>query len=124
MYKNNYILITVSALVLCFSIVSKVHAQTASSTLPDNVTVSSSPESYKVVITDKPGFTTEVSTTCENGQCTNTATSTPLNQAQIAKINDDMKAQEAAFEKLMQQQEAFFQAQNQYFQSLWNTMIF
>ena len=111
-------------LLVLFFISSRVEAQTTNTALPDNVKIYATPGNYQVVITDKPGFETSVQTTCNNGQCTNSATATPLTPEQIKKMQDAEKAQEQQLEKLFQQQEAFFQAQQQYFQNFWNTMSF
>jgi hypothetical protein len=122
MFKNKvYAYSFIGVLILCFMLVSRANIQ-AADTLPDNVKISSTPNSYQVFITDKPGYNTQVTTTCTNGQCTNSATSTPITQAEIQKMQDEASAQQTALERLFAQQEALFQAQEQYFQSFWNTV--
>jgi hypothetical protein len=105
--------------------VSLVGAESIGS-LPDNVKITSSPDglSTTVVMTSKPGFTTNVKTNCVNGKCTHTATSTALTNTDIKKMQDDIKKQQEAMNKFWKMQNEMFKQQQQMFKDLWGVNLF
>ena len=96
------------------------------STLPDNVSITNSPDgsSTTVVINDKPGYITNVSTSCINGKCTNSATSTAMTEADINNMKNNMIKQQEVINAFFAQQEEFFKAQEKLWQSMWGTNFF
>ncbi len=117
----NLIIVTGLILFLLVSIGIEVNAASVNSDLPDNVKITTSPDgsTTTVIINSKPGFTTNVQTICENGKCTNSATSTALTKADIQKMQDGIKKEQESMEKFWKMQDEFFRQQQKIFQDIW-----
>lgn len=120
MFKNkisNLIIFTFTAFILFFSSLSLVKAD---SSLPDNVTITTSPDgsSTTIVVNSKPGFKTSVQTNCVNGKCTHNTTSVAITNADIKKAEDNLKKQQEAMEKFWKAQEELFKQQQKMFDDL------
>ena len=129
MKKNkiiSFIVFTSLLFVLSLCIASIAKAQSIDQTIPDNVKISTSPDgsSTTVVINSKPGFTTNVETSCVNGKCTHKATSKEITKQDIQKIQDDFKKQQEAMEQFWKMQEQLFQEQQKMFQDVWGVNWF
>ncbi|MEI7688848.1 MAG: hypothetical protein WCI91_01545 [Candidatus Nomurabacteria bacterium] len=121
MFKNkifNYIIFT--SLVLFFTSSLTVKIASADPELPDNVKINTSLDgsSTTIIVDSKPGFTTNVQTNCLNGKCTHSATSTPLTDTDIKKMQDNIKKQQDTMEKLWKMQEDLFDQQQKMFDEL------
>ena len=129
MHKNNTfkkVLVVLVAGIVCLGFGSRIYADGSSTSLPSNVQVYTNPNGNgtTVVIQSQPGYMTQVSTNCTNGQCQNSGTTTPLTQDQIQKMQSDMQAQQQAMEQFFQEQQTFFDAQQKMFDSLWGNFNF
>ena len=62
-----------------------------------------------------------VATTCVNGKCHTTSTTTPLTKADVAQMNTQLKTEEATMKRLWAEQQQLFQKQAKLFQQLFNT---
>ena len=130
MLKNKFFNLLISTVLVLFLLVSvgvvEVNAKSIDSNLPDNVKITTSPDgsTTTVIINSKPGFTTNVQTVCENGKCTNSATSTVLTSADIQKMQDAIKKRQESMEKFWKMQDEFFKQQQKMFQDLWGVNWF
>lgn len=108
-------------IILFFSGTSVVQAAPTGTVFPDNVKVTSSADGSNttVVVNSRPGFSTTVQTSCINGKCTHTATSTPFTSSEVKKMRDSIKKQQDAVNKFWKTQEELIRQQQKIFQDLW-----
>ena len=125
MIKNKTLksIIFVALFLVSFSF---VKAESTSSNLPDNVkiTTSSDGTSTTIVVNSKPGFITNVQTSCVNGKCTNNTTSKEITSQDIQKMQDDMKKREEELNKFWKMQEELFKQQQKMFQDVFDMSWF
>jgi len=121
MFKNKIINYIIFALVFIAPFYVK-----ADTVLPDNVKITSSSDgsSTTVVINSKPGFVTNVETSCVNGKCTNNATSKAITAADLQKMQDSFKKQQDIINAFWKQQDEIFAQQQKMFQELWGVNSF
>ena len=122
MSKNKiFNIIIFTSLVMFFAVSVVVRVAYADSTLPDNVKITSSPDgsSTTIIIDSKPGFVTNVQTSCVDNKCTNSATSTVLTTTDIQKMQDNVTEQQEIMDEFWKQQDEIFKEQQKMFQDLW-----
>lgn len=88
-------------------------------TLPDNVKITTSNDgsSTTIVIDSKPGYSTNVETSCVNGKCTHNTVSKKVDEAEV---KAQIKKQQEYWNNFWKQQEEYFKVQEKMFQNLWN----
>lgn len=98
-------------------------AVSTDSVLPDNVKVTSSADgsSTTVILSSKPGYSTTVQTSCINGKCIHTATSTPFTSSDAKKMRANIKKQQEAMNKFWKMQDDLIKQQQKMFQDFWKT---
>lgn len=126
MFRNKSSNFSISIfLVIIFFFISTSVAQAAStdSVLPDNVKITSSADGSNttVVLSSKPGHSTTMQTSCINGKCTHTATSTPFTSSDAKKMRANIKKQQEAMNKFWKMQEDLIKQQQKMFQDFWKT---
>lgn len=127
MFKNKIFNFTVSAafiFIVFLTTSSAVSASLTNSTLPDNVKITSTPDTTSIIINSKPGYSTRAEVSCINGKCTQNATSTALTATDIIKIQKEIKQQQDQINKFWELQNELFRQQQQMFQSFWGTSWF
>ncbi len=93
-------------------------------TLPENVKISTTPNSTTVIINSKPGYKTNVSVNCNGNNCQRSASSAPITAEDTKKIQKSLLEQQKALEKLWAQQEEYFKRQNEILKSIWGINFF
>lgn len=119
-------LIIFAVFVLFFASVSFARAEVTSEVLPDNVKITTNSDGSisTVIVNSKPGYSTNVETSCVNGKCTHSAVSKKINEKDIQDLKDKIKKQQEYWDKFWKQQEEFFKAEQKMFQDIWGSNYF
>lgn len=127
MFKNkifNFTISVASVFIVFLVTFSAASASLTNPTLPDNVKITSTPDTTSIIINSKPGYSTRAEVSCINGKCTQNATSTALTATDIIKIQKEIKQQQDQINKFWELQNELFRQQQQMFQSFWGTSWF